>query len=155
GQKEQESVWKRKRVPPHGSYRQATQMRPTRGPSGGPTAGPGLRPTVSARRVQRVQDGLADPLWTLDAAPTTPSQRSHAQATLDAPPAAALCAGHQDGAPAAFAPRPPPCRCGTLEAVQQVRTTRGWQLHTAFIERVNLSMRQHGAAVGRRVSTLW
>ena len=30
----------------------------------------------------------------------------------------------------------------------------GWQINTAFIERVNLSMRQHVAAVGRRVSTL-
>ena len=30
----------------------------------------------------------------------------------------------------------------------------GWQSNTAFIERVNLSMRQHVAAVGQRVSTL-
>jgi len=30
----------------------------------------------------------------------------------------------------------------------------GWQINTAFIERVNLSIRQHVAAVGRRVSTL-
>src|SRR5262249_18183230 len=43
---------------------------------------------------------------------------------------------------------------GTLEAVQQVLAACGWQINTAFIERVNLSMRQHGAAVGRRVSTL-
>jgi len=43
---------------------------------------------------------------------------------------------------------------GTLEAVQQVLTARGWQINTAFIERVNLSLRQHVAAVGRRVSTL-
>src|SRR5712671_6384373 len=44
---------------------------------------------------------------------------------------------------------------GTLEAVQQVLAAGGWQINTAFIERVNLSMRQHVAAVGRRVSTLW
>jgi len=44
--------------------------------------------------------------------------------------------------------------CGTLEAVQQVLAAGGWQINTAFIERVNLSMRQHVAAVGRRVSTL-
>src|SRR2546426_442943 len=44
--------------------------------------------------------------------------------------------------------------CGTLEAVQQVLAACGWQSNTAFIERVNLSMRQHVAAVGRRVSTL-
>src|SRR5713101_2736569 len=44
--------------------------------------------------------------------------------------------------------------CGTLEAVQQVLAACGWQINTAFIERVNLSIRQHVAAVGRRVSTL-
>ena len=43
---------------------------------------------------------------------------------------------------------------GTLEAVQQVLVVCGWQINTAFIERVNLSIRQHVAAVGRRVSTL-
>ena len=43
---------------------------------------------------------------------------------------------------------------GTLEAVHQVLATCGWQINTAFIERVNLSIRQHVAAVGRRVSTL-
>jgi IS1 family transposase len=43
---------------------------------------------------------------------------------------------------------------GTLEAVQQVLAARGWQINTAFIERVNLSIRQHVAAVGRRVITL-
>ena len=30
----------------------------------------------------------------------------------------------------------------------------GWQINTAFIERVNLSIRQHVGAVRRRVSTL-
>jgi IS1 family transposase len=43
---------------------------------------------------------------------------------------------------------------GTLEAVQQVLAACGWQINTAFIERLNLSIRQHVAAVGRRVSTL-
>jgi IS1 family transposase len=43
---------------------------------------------------------------------------------------------------------------GTLAAVQQVLAACGWQINTAFIERVNLSIRQHVAAVGRRVSTL-
>ena len=42
---------------------------------------------------------------------------------------------------------------GTMEAVQQVLTACGWQINTAFIERVNLSIRQHVAAVGRRVTT--
>jgi hypothetical protein len=30
----------------------------------------------------------------------------------------------------------------------------GWQINTAFVERLNLSIRQHVAAVGRRVTTL-
>jgi IS1 family transposase len=43
---------------------------------------------------------------------------------------------------------------GTREAVKQVLAAYGWQIQTAFIERVNLSIRQHVAAVGRRVATL-
>jgi len=43
---------------------------------------------------------------------------------------------------------------GTLGAVQQVLAAHGWQIQTAFIERLNLTIRQHVAAVGRRVSTL-
>ncbi len=43
---------------------------------------------------------------------------------------------------------------GTLEAVQQGLAAHGWQINTAFIERVNLTIRQHVAAVGRRVATL-
>src|SRR5207249_3754546 len=37
---------------------------------------------------------------------------------------------------------------GTVEAVQQVLAAHGWQINTAFIERLNLSIRQHVAAVG-------
>jgi IS1 family transposase len=43
---------------------------------------------------------------------------------------------------------------GALEAVHQVLAACGWQINTAFVERINLSMRQHVAAIGRRVSTL-
>jgi IS1 family transposase len=43
---------------------------------------------------------------------------------------------------------------GTREAVNRVLSPLGWQINTAFIERVNLSIRQHVAAVGRRVATL-
>src|SRR4030095_10438437 len=43
---------------------------------------------------------------------------------------------------------------GTREAVQQMLASYGWQINTAFIERVNLALRQHVAAVGRRVTTL-
>jgi hypothetical protein len=44
--------------------------------------------------------------------------------------------------------------CGTLGAVQQVLAACGWQIQTAFVERLNLTIRQQVAAVGRRVSTL-
>ena len=43
---------------------------------------------------------------------------------------------------------------GTLEAIERVLAAHGWQINTAFIERVNLSIRQHVAAVGRRVMAL-
>jgi hypothetical protein len=43
---------------------------------------------------------------------------------------------------------------GTLAGATQVLAAQGWQINTAFIERVNLSIRQHVAAVGRRVMTL-
>jgi hypothetical protein len=43
---------------------------------------------------------------------------------------------------------------GTLEAVNAVLAPLGWHINTAFVERINLTIRQHVAAVGRRVSTL-
>src|SRR4029434_4349686 len=43
---------------------------------------------------------------------------------------------------------------GTLEAVQQVLAVCGWQINTAFIERVNLSIRQHVGARRRGGSTV-
>jgi IS1 family transposase len=43
---------------------------------------------------------------------------------------------------------------GTLVAVEQVLAPLGWQINTAFVERLNLDIRQHIAAVGRRVTTL-
>ena len=43
---------------------------------------------------------------------------------------------------------------GTMERVKQVLSACGRQINTAFVERLNLSIRQHIAAVGRRVSTL-
>jgi len=43
---------------------------------------------------------------------------------------------------------------GTFATVKQVLAAQGWQINTAFIERVNLTIRQHVAAVGRRVTTL-
>jgi hypothetical protein len=43
---------------------------------------------------------------------------------------------------------------GTLEAVEQVLSACGWQSQTAFVERLNLDIRQRVAATGRRVNTL-
>jgi hypothetical protein len=43
---------------------------------------------------------------------------------------------------------------GTLEAVAQVLSVCGGQIQTAFVERLNLDIRQRVAAVGRRVTTL-
>jgi IS1 family transposase len=43
---------------------------------------------------------------------------------------------------------------GTLEQVHQVLVARGRKINTAFVERLNLDIRQRVAAVGRRVNTL-
>src|SRR5712691_2994721 len=38
--------------------------------------------------------------------------------------------------------------CGTLEAVQHLLAPLGWHSNTAFVERINCTIRQHVAAVG-------
>jgi transposase-like protein/IS1 family transposase len=43
---------------------------------------------------------------------------------------------------------------GSKAAVEQVLAACGWQINTAFVERLNLDFRQHVAAIGRRVNTL-
>jgi IS1 family transposase len=43
---------------------------------------------------------------------------------------------------------------GTLGAIEQVLSACGWKMNTAFVERLNLTIRQRVAAVGRRVTTL-
>jgi IS1 family transposase len=43
---------------------------------------------------------------------------------------------------------------GTLEAITQVLAPYGWQINTALVERLNLALRHHVAAIGRRVTTL-
>jgi hypothetical protein len=43
---------------------------------------------------------------------------------------------------------------GTMERVQQVLAACGRKINTAFVERLNLEIRQRVAAVGRRVNTL-
>ena len=44
---------------------------------------------------------------------------------------------------------------GTKAVVEQVLTACGWQSNTAFVGRLNLSLRQRVAAIGRRSATLW
>src|SRR5262245_51291678 len=43
---------------------------------------------------------------------------------------------------------------GTMERVAQILAACGWKINTAFVERLNLDIRQRVAAGGRRVNTL-
>jgi hypothetical protein len=43
---------------------------------------------------------------------------------------------------------------GTQLAIEQVLAACGWHINTAFVERLNLDIRQRVAAIGRRVNTL-
>jgi IS1 family transposase len=43
---------------------------------------------------------------------------------------------------------------GTRLAIEQVLAACGWTINTAFVERLNLDIRQRVAAIGRRVNTL-
>jgi len=43
---------------------------------------------------------------------------------------------------------------GTMGAIEQVLSMSGWKINTAFVERLNLDIRQRVAAIGRRVNTL-
>ncbi len=43
---------------------------------------------------------------------------------------------------------------GTQLAIEQVLAACGWTINTAFVERLNLDLRQRVAAIGRRVNTL-
>jgi hypothetical protein len=44
---------------------------------------------------------------------------------------------------------------GTKATVEQVLAACGWQINTAFVERLNLRLRQRVAAIGRRSATPW
>jgi len=43
---------------------------------------------------------------------------------------------------------------GTGEVIKLILAKRGWKINTSFVERLNLDVRQHVAAIGRRVNTL-
>src|SRR5438552_13071491 len=55
-------------------------------------------------------------------------------------------------------PTPVGCRCHSCSmrkwSSNQILAPLGWQINTAFVERLNLDIRQHVPAVGRRVNTL-
>ena len=74
----------------------------TRRASGGPGPGPWLYALIPERWLQRVHDSLADALWPLGPASAPPGHRASPQAALDTPARAPLCAGDQDGTPAAL-----------------------------------------------------
>ena len=44
--------------------------------------------------------------------------------------------------------------CGTPRAIEQILAACGGTINTAFVERLNLDLRQRVAAIGRRVNTL-
>ena len=43
---------------------------------------------------------------------------------------------------------------GGRETIVSMLAKRGWKINTSFVERLNLDLRQHVAAIGRRVNTL-
>jgi hypothetical protein len=43
---------------------------------------------------------------------------------------------------------------GAVQTIESVLAKRGWKINTSFVERLNLDLRQHVAAIGRRVNTL-
>jgi len=43
---------------------------------------------------------------------------------------------------------------GAREVVEQVLAVCGWQINTSVVERLNLPIRQHVAAIGRRATTV-
>jgi IS1 family transposase/transposase-like protein len=43
---------------------------------------------------------------------------------------------------------------GSPATIESILIKRGWKINTSFVERLNLDLRQHVAAIGRRVNTL-
>jgi hypothetical protein len=43
---------------------------------------------------------------------------------------------------------------GAAQTIESILAKRGWKINTSFVERLNLDLRQHVAAIGRRVNTL-
>jgi len=44
--------------------------------------------------------------------------------------------------------------CDPRLAIEQILASCGWTINTAFVERLNLDLRQRVAAIGRQVNTL-
>ena len=118
---------------------------------------PDCAPLLLTDGFRDVHDGLTDRLWPAG------WRQPRRQAIGPAPkprwmplPGAVVCAGGQDrAAQACWSDVTHRVVFGTLGAVKAGTGGRlGWHINTAFVERVNLTIRQHVAAVGRRVSTL-
>jgi IS1 family transposase/transposase-like protein len=43
---------------------------------------------------------------------------------------------------------------GAVQTIESILAKRGWKINTSFVERLNLDLRQHVAAIGRPVNTL-
>ena len=43
---------------------------------------------------------------------------------------------------------------GAVHTIESILAKAGWKINTSFVERLNLDLRQHVAALGRRVNTL-
>src|SRR3989442_1460101 len=126
----------------------------TCGPSGRAGVGARLCAVVPHRWLQGVYDGAADTLRPVGPACAPAGTRPYAETALDASARAALCAGGQDRAASPSGPREVPGRVRHAGRYRAGPAAHGWHINTAFIERVNLTIRQHVAAVGRRVMTL-
>ena len=115
---------------------------------------PGCVPLFLTDGLKDYAHGIADPFWSVDAARTAPGQRPKTQAALDAAARAALRASGEVVPAPAHRGVKHRVVFGTQLAIEQVLAACGWTINTAFVERLNLDIRQRVAAMGRRVNTL-
>lgn len=116
--------------------------------------GAGLRSALYDRWTQGLRHGLLGPFWPVDATGPAPRHRSAAQTALGSRTEllyAQVVKSYRRRRIVGVNYR---VVFGTMERVQQVLSACGRKINTAFVERLNLDIRQRVAAVGRRVNTL-
>src|SRR5262249_12816654 len=96
----------------------------------------------------------ADALWAVGAARTSSGRRASSQAPLDARPGLLYAQVIKTVRRRRLVRVSHRVVFGPLAAVEQVLAACGWQINTAFSERLTRSRRQQVAALGRRVTTL-